>query len=293
MSVAHVERPKRPVVVADDLESFFHVVLYQAIRYLRHSYRDRVTEFIISYFDTFQQTQSGGRMCSQHKVQFVTKGDFSNARKTLVFYKAKVRVNDPSPINDFLQEWVSMFVERYKALAEPVPETSEDDDFEDHVLVADDDDGDVILEVQDPIIAASDSSATLPNSTTTGATSEKLSTHQATLDLFSKYRPTRDVKWSIHDKVGDQLSQQYDPRLRVIAAKSQIETALIQASIDGSGSSKKPRLDPQASVHSDQAVAGAGPSGSSARASHGALRGRKGTRSPRGKGKARAHKTTS
>ncbi|KAI0660024.1 hypothetical protein C8Q70DRAFT_932949 [Cubamyces menziesii] len=291
MSVAHVEHPKRPVVVADDLESFFHVVLYQAIRYLRHSYCDRVTEFIISYFDTFQQNKNGGRMCSEPKVNFVTEGKFRNARETLEFYTANV--DDPSPLNDFLQEWVTMFVERYKTLAEPKFSAKRSAKVEDHMLIADDDDGDVILKARNSSITTRSAAPSHLTSATSGASTTRLRTHQATLDLFRKYRPSPDVEWSIHDKVGDQLSHQYDPRLRVIAAKSQIETALIQASIDGSGSSKKPRLDPQASVHSDQAVAGAGPSGSSARASHGALRGRKGTRSPRGKGKARAHKTTS
>ncbi|KAI0327888.1 hypothetical protein GY45DRAFT_1079989 [Cubamyces sp. BRFM 1775] len=245
MSVAQVEHPERPVVVADDLESFFHVVLNQAVRYLRHSYCDTLSDFMISYFDTFQQTKDGGRVCSDTKVSFVTEGRFRYACETLVFYRANV--GDPSPMNAFLREWVEMFVERYEVLPEPKPGESLDTEVEDCLVVGYDEEGNSILLVPDPSIMTSDYSASHPpGSASSDAITEKLRTHQATLDLFRKYHPALDMRWSLLDKVPtDQLSRQFDPRLRIIAAGPKIEVAPIQsrAEFEGSSPSKKPRLD--------------------------------------------------
>ncbi|KAI0759288.1 hypothetical protein BD413DRAFT_437480, partial [Trametes elegans] len=53
MSVQYVrQQAKVPVTVADELESFFHVLLFYAVRFLRHNIED-VSNFVEQYFDCF------------------------------------------------------------------------------------------------------------------------------------------------------------------------------------------------------------------------------------------------
>ncbi|KAI9057819.1 hypothetical protein FKP32DRAFT_1528741, partial [Trametes sanguinea] len=53
MSVAYVKHhPSRPVSIADELESFFHVLLFYAVRLLRHNIAN-VHFFVAEYFDHY------------------------------------------------------------------------------------------------------------------------------------------------------------------------------------------------------------------------------------------------
>ncbi|KAI0742350.1 hypothetical protein C8Q80DRAFT_1108437, partial [Daedaleopsis nitida] len=50
MSAAALFEPRKAIIIADDIESFFHVVIYYAIRYLCHSCTNAY-DFIRDYFD--------------------------------------------------------------------------------------------------------------------------------------------------------------------------------------------------------------------------------------------------
>ncbi|KAI0660014.1 hypothetical protein C8Q70DRAFT_1063150 [Cubamyces menziesii] len=295
MSVAYVANPERPVIVADDLESFFHVVLYQAVRYLRHSWSKRVTDFITTYFNTFQQLSNGTQICSHYKDLLIRCGKLQHGGSALRFYHIlSDKSKGLSPMNNFLDEWLSLFVERYAAIQglEDIDDDDDDDDDDDEAPGGEDlltggidDDGRIIP--YDPSVAS------LEIWTSEGrdeeSPPERLRNHATMLALFSKHRTMG--AWPKQDKRGDQLSKDYDPRPHVIAARSRVESALIQASADRSGSSKKPRLDPEASIHYDTGSAGARPS-SSAPSNRSASRGpRRGPSSSRGN--ANAHRTLS
>ncbi|KAI9069641.1 hypothetical protein FKP32DRAFT_1616900 [Trametes sanguinea] len=64
MSVAHIsDHTHQPLSVADELESFFHVLLHYAVRLLRHNVYD-VRVFVSQYFDGSALDANGHRHCS-------------------------------------------------------------------------------------------------------------------------------------------------------------------------------------------------------------------------------------
>ncbi|KAI0764234.1 hypothetical protein BD413DRAFT_680533 [Trametes elegans] len=79
-SVAHVHHPDVPKQIADELESFFHVLMYHGVRYLRHDLRNP-SSFIMRFYDTYGTNSGGGRSgragigyCSMEKVHAMTFG---------------------------------------------------------------------------------------------------------------------------------------------------------------------------------------------------------------------------
>ncbi|PIL33434.1 hypothetical protein GSI_04056 [Ganoderma sinense ZZ0214-1] len=56
-----LDDPSKPIVVADELECFFHVLIYYSVRFLRHNLPDKsVGIFLNNYFDASSgQTQNG------------------------------------------------------------------------------------------------------------------------------------------------------------------------------------------------------------------------------------------
>ncbi|KAH9948267.1 hypothetical protein B0H21DRAFT_890600 [Amylocystis lapponica] len=65
MSVRSLNAPKKPIVLQDDLEAFFHVMLYYAIRFFR-SNCDDVASFINAYFDA-STSHNGQHVCGSMK----------------------------------------------------------------------------------------------------------------------------------------------------------------------------------------------------------------------------------
>ncbi|KAL7277964.1 hypothetical protein ACG7TL_007915 [Trametes sanguinea] len=74
MSVAYIRNhPSQPVSVADELESFFHVLLFYAVRLLRHNVPD-VRVFVTEYFDSFTVAHGARRDCSRAKSMAMKDG---------------------------------------------------------------------------------------------------------------------------------------------------------------------------------------------------------------------------
>ena len=60
MSALTLLDPSKLIEIADDLESFFHVLIYYAIRYLPHNLPDKaVGRFLYNYFDDYADGVSG------------------------------------------------------------------------------------------------------------------------------------------------------------------------------------------------------------------------------------------
>ncbi|KAI0631773.1 hypothetical protein C8Q77DRAFT_1159518 [Trametes polyzona] len=72
MSVAALDDHDKDIEVSDDLESFFHVLLYYAIRYLKSNCKD-AEMFIEDYFDS-HDFEDGMYICGQAKRQVVREG---------------------------------------------------------------------------------------------------------------------------------------------------------------------------------------------------------------------------
>ena len=61
MSLYSLEHPSLPVSISDELEAFFHVLLYNGVRFLLHSYPS-IVAFVKNYFDGYDEAR--GRMFS-------------------------------------------------------------------------------------------------------------------------------------------------------------------------------------------------------------------------------------
>ena len=58
MSAHSLNDPFRKIVIQDELEAFFHVLLYYAVRFLYHNLsRENVGHFLHGYFDDYTQCE--------------------------------------------------------------------------------------------------------------------------------------------------------------------------------------------------------------------------------------------
>lgn len=110
MSVAHVSSPERtrPIAVPDELESFFHVMLFYAIRFLPHTLGN-TAQYIADYFDISGDNGNNRHFCSVVKYWVMRSGDFK-----LNFVKNN---GDPgSPLNALIYLLLQHFKARYEVL---------------------------------------------------------------------------------------------------------------------------------------------------------------------------------
>ncbi|KAI0822884.1 hypothetical protein BC628DRAFT_1455672 [Trametes gibbosa] len=74
MSAHALNTPEKPIIITDELESFFHVLLYASVRFLPHNCTKQfVGKFLFDYFDDFDIT-TAGRACGTRKYFSVTTG---------------------------------------------------------------------------------------------------------------------------------------------------------------------------------------------------------------------------
>ncbi|KAI0644187.1 hypothetical protein C8Q79DRAFT_1112190 [Trametes meyenii] len=115
MSAAYIAANwSRPIEVADELKSFFHVTLFYAVRFLRNNLPS-VSQFVIEYFDTFQMASDGGLICSRLKRTTLHLGvpeGFSTP--TLQFLKRGGQ--EGNPLNDLIAKLLFLFKGRYEYL---------------------------------------------------------------------------------------------------------------------------------------------------------------------------------
>ncbi|KAI0764251.1 hypothetical protein BD413DRAFT_680539 [Trametes elegans] len=241
MSVTYVVHPERPIQIADELESFLHVLIYHGVRYLRHSLGSRATDFIVTYFDTFLPGPQGRQVCSIMKTNAVKMGTiFIDSSEDLQF------LNDcgdeEHPLNDFIfKDLLPLFVERYriekwddavarrrekkKAQLVSAMNTSQDAD---KIVV-------VLTEKELP-----------PGRPSEECTDKaaKLNTHDEFLNLLRTRRTTGT--WPENDKMADQLSPEYDPRRLVVATMSTLSSLTAVSDSSSSSAAKKRRVNHKA-----------------------------------------------
>ncbi|KAI0368154.1 hypothetical protein BV20DRAFT_1084536, partial [Pilatotrama ljubarskyi] len=104
----------RPSVVADELESFLHVLVYYAVRFLPSSLPS-VTSFVILYFDTFTlDPTSGQRFCSPAKTNAVRHAELKFLEKRVTFRKTTGEENNP--LNRLIATLLRLFAARYAVI---------------------------------------------------------------------------------------------------------------------------------------------------------------------------------
>ncbi|KAI0368991.1 hypothetical protein BV20DRAFT_947040 [Pilatotrama ljubarskyi] len=84
----------KKIVVEDEMESFFHLLLYVAIRYLPHNCTD-VGDFMHRYFDGFMEDRVDQEyFCGETKYNAMSKGELTVKRDKLLFFREPL-LNSP------------------------------------------------------------------------------------------------------------------------------------------------------------------------------------------------------
>ncbi|KAI0764239.1 hypothetical protein BD413DRAFT_615948 [Trametes elegans] len=179
-SVAHVNHPDVPKQIADELESFLHVLIYHGMRYLRNNLYSP-SEFIVYFYHTCGVLGS----CSPEKTHGMRYG------------RIGVRFKDDSgkekhPLSRVMyKEMLPLFVARYTVL-----------EWEDHNKTKD--------SFWKPVYAEP--------SADTKAKAALLDNHDALLAQLQACLD--HPEWPLADKVGDQLGPEMDPDRRVVSLRS-------------------------------------------------------------------------
>ena len=115
MSVASLLDALHVVGTADEIESFFNVLLHNAIRYCPHNMELHVPEFIRKYFVDFTRLPTGALECPETKVYLVTElGAVKFGQRVLTFGTAPDEPNEA--LNMLIPELLSWFKARYQIL---------------------------------------------------------------------------------------------------------------------------------------------------------------------------------
>ncbi|KAI0667178.1 hypothetical protein C8Q78DRAFT_392425 [Trametes maxima] len=112
MSVAYVRDHPTPVTVADELESFFHVTLFYAVRLLRTNIQN-IEAFVVDYFDSYRPGKNRfHRACSHLKTNAMRLGIlYADDDSEMKFYLDKGYVN--KSLHAVLSQWLGLFKARY------------------------------------------------------------------------------------------------------------------------------------------------------------------------------------
>ncbi|KAI0665641.1 hypothetical protein C8Q78DRAFT_1063344 [Trametes maxima] len=123
MSVNALNKHTKPIVIQDELESFFHVLLYICIRFLHHNLDDSsVPQFMRDYFDDFAPHKTGYR-CGPRKDKIITSGTldlspYNEETDEPLHFLCPVKPKDTSPspmhpIDDVFATLLSWFSAHY------------------------------------------------------------------------------------------------------------------------------------------------------------------------------------
>lgn len=116
MSVALSTDPRHVVVIGDKIESY-NVILYNALRYLRHNGERYVSGFISDYFNEANKDDDGTPAVGLWKQRVITDGYITvrtaRSRGKLCFRSQKVENEGLNSLLDNLMGW---FKARYEVL---------------------------------------------------------------------------------------------------------------------------------------------------------------------------------
>ena len=88
MSVRCLRDPTLPVGLADELESFVHVLIYNGVRFLFHTFAE-IAVFVNAYFDDTVVNDRGQKSAPHAKLTAIKEGQLTLDASTLVFTKRK------------------------------------------------------------------------------------------------------------------------------------------------------------------------------------------------------------
>ncbi|KAI0916047.1 hypothetical protein AcW1_009422 [Taiwanofungus camphoratus] len=109
-----LENPWKAAEIQDELESFFHVLLYNGVRFLRHNCTD-VGEFMHEFFDA-AALQDGRYTCGERKWTAVRYGEVTSGRKCEKLVFKDDDDGDEHPLNNILKILLQWFRAYYAVL---------------------------------------------------------------------------------------------------------------------------------------------------------------------------------
>ena len=125
MSIRSLAYPGRALGIADELESFLHVTIFLAIRFVRSTYTSyMVHDFVRTYFDDAQHGEDGRYICSETKISTIEHAKLRIGNKPIVFLTGKETFGERGqllkgddqprhPFNLLLHHLLKLFQARY------------------------------------------------------------------------------------------------------------------------------------------------------------------------------------
>ncbi len=232
MSVRCASDTSLEVEIADEIESFCHVTLYNAIRFLLHNIHN-IYPFIKSYFDDAELDGLDNHVAPHTKREAIEKGRIIIVKTELVFTMPGGSAA-AHPINDLFKQLFTLLQARYRVLdwkaaqeaAAKTPPAAQDTLRKDAsescmsmnaVLesVQNEDDDLAAEDVEFTPLDLSSQTATLhaPPSPQDTARAGALDTHREVIRILQNW-VYQDGIWPTNDKVADRLHG-YRPAARV------------------------------------------------------------------------------
>ena len=110
MSVASLQDRTHVVEIADEIESFMNVILYNAMRYLPFEHELTRGRLIQLYFTDDPPAKDGSITCKSNKKMVITEG-------TLTFYGEELLFKDSTILNQLFVMMLELFKARYEVRA--------------------------------------------------------------------------------------------------------------------------------------------------------------------------------
>ncbi|OBZ73899.1 hypothetical protein A0H81_06300 [Grifola frondosa] len=213
VSSAILDDKFRQLTIEDELESFFYVLVYYGVRYLKHNSKD-VASFMLDFFDSYSFS-NGEYSCGSTKRSAIHHGELKWPDCRDVFFTGEG--SHPHPLNDLIATMSPWFQRRYRMIefgkrlctpssnvqvpGEP-PDNTETNEYVDVLTNEDiqDDDDDDSKAHEDNTNGDGDEMKSAK------ATSE-LKGHRAMRLLLRQ--AVRTANWPSADKIGDQLPRGY------------------------------------------------------------------------------------
>ncbi|KAI9062397.1 hypothetical protein FKP32DRAFT_1652944 [Trametes sanguinea] len=277
MSVYMQDHPEAPVEIADELESFWHVMIYCAIRYLPHTYKD-VGDFMYQFFDDGMRRNLNGEeaeyTCGALKRMVMVTGKLNTlTNQRVVFLRrppgsdpqakpkkpsklskkssklskkstTKVPKKDRHPINGILLPLLKCFTARYQLLD---PDWSDDEDDDDDDDSESDDSSDDDSSSEDSSDDDDDSSSEDSSDDEEDARakkklkskSKKIESHSHMIKLLKRASKKKARLWpGPEDRMADQLDPDFNPNK---AQKTQEKRPAPEAEAEEQPASKRQR----------------------------------------------------
>lgn len=118
MSAALLQRNEKKVEISDELESFFNVILYHAVRYLDSNLTSKqVGIFIDEYFDQFK-CYDGVWVCGDRKLQTIKDGLILSQSRNPVDFKGNMNAVIATMLSWFRANYI---VQSYRFSLEDAP----------------------------------------------------------------------------------------------------------------------------------------------------------------------------